>query len=219
MNVTCQDRERILFDGSSEEWAALERHALFCPGCEAELRAWKALSLAAAELRDYREDPALWAKIESSLRKQEPHGDFPRVVKERLRFWAGASQAWQTALVGALLLLLSLSGVYLLTPPNRPGAEQNTFLKSSALAEVERTEQQYREAIDRLAADAKPELDRPVSPLLASYREKLLVLDSAIDDLRVEAGRNPSNAHLRYQLLALYQEKQETLREVLETKP
>ena len=40
----------------------------------------------------------------------------------------------------------------------------------------------------------------------------------AIDDLRAQAGGNPSNAHLRYQLLAMYQEKQRTLEEVLEAK-
>jgi hypothetical protein len=53
---------------------------------------------------------------------------------------------------------------------------------------------------------------------MANYREKLQVLDSAIDDLRAQAGQNPSNAHLRYQLLAMYQEKQETLQDVLEAK-
>jgi len=73
-------------------------------------------------------------------------------------------------------------------------------------------------AIDVLAAQAKPELDSPATALMASYKEKLIVLDSAIDELRAEAGRNPSNAHLRYELLAMYQEKQETLQEVLETK-
>jgi hypothetical protein len=36
--------------------------------------------------------------------------------------------------------------------------------------------------------------------------------------LRLEAGQNPSNAHLRYQLLAMYREKQGTLQEILETK-
>jgi hypothetical protein len=45
-----------------------------------------------------------------------------------------------------------------------------------------------------------------------------MVLDGAIGELRAEAGQNPSNAHLRYQLLAMYQEKQKTLEEVLETK-
>jgi len=73
-------------------------------------------------------------------------------------------------------------------------------------------------AIDQLAAETKPQLDSPATPLMASYKEKLLILDSAIDELRMETGRNPSNAHLRHQLLAMYQEKQETLQEVLETK-
>jgi len=92
------------------------------------------------------------------------------------------------------------------------------MLKSSTLAEVERTEREYMKAIDQLAMDAKPQLDSPASPLMVSYREKLMVLDGAISELRAEAGQNPSNAHLRYQLLAMYQEKQQTLQEVLETK-
>jgi len=71
---------------------------------------------------------------------------------------------------------------------------------------------------DKLAADARPQLDNPETPLLANYREKLQVLDSAIDDLRAQAGQNPSNAHLRNQLLAMYQEKQRTLEDVLEVK-
>jgi len=78
--------------------------------------------------------------------------------------------------------------------------------------------QETKDAIDKLATDAKPQLDNPETPLLANYREKLQVLDSAIDDLRAQAGQNPSNAHLRYQLLAMYQEKQRTLEEVLEVK-
>jgi hypothetical protein len=44
------------------------------------------------------------------------------------------------------------------------------------------------------------------------------VLDSAINDLRAQAGMNPSNAHLRQQLLAMYQEKQQTLEDILEEK-
>ena len=83
---------------------------------------------------------------------------------------------------------------------------------------MERAEADYRKAIDRLDAEAKPQLEAAATPLMASYREKLLVLDNAIDELRAEAGQNPANAHLRRQLLAMYQEKQETLQEILETK-
>jgi hypothetical protein len=214
MNITCADRDRIFMDGSAEEWAALEQHAESCAECSEELRAWKSMSIAAKELREYKEDQALWAKIEGSLRQNERRHGF----WTRLEFWRAFPIGWQAALAGALVLALALSGVYVFVQRNTPGNASDKLLKNSALAEVERTERDYMKAIDKLAADAKPQLDSSSSPLMASYREKLTVLDSAIDELRAEAGENPSNAHLRYQLLAMYQEKQETLREVLETK-
>jgi len=65
--VTCNDRNRIFEDGTPGEWAALEAHATGCPACTEELRAWKALSVAAQELRNYSESPALWTRIERAL--------------------------------------------------------------------------------------------------------------------------------------------------------
>ena len=218
MNVSCNDRERIFLDGSTEEWAALEQHAASCAACAGELRAWKSLSTAAEELRDYREDPQLWMRIENSLRENEQAHPLRRGLSERLRIWRDMPLGWRTALAGALVLALTISGVYVVRHQNTPDTGQSRLLKNSVLAEVERTERDYMKAIDKLAADAKPELDSPANPLLASYKEKLIVLDGAIDELRTEAERNPSNAHLRYELLAMYQEKQQTLQEVLETK-
>ena len=219
MTISCEDRERVFLDGTAAEWAALETHAASCAICAEEIRAWKSLSAAAAELRDYREDTALWAKIESSLSQQEKERSAVGFW-EKLRSWSDISLGWRTALASALVLLVTLSGVYVMrygrTDQGGPGSDR--LLKNSALAEVERTERDYMKAIDKLAAEAQPELNSPATPLMASYKEKLMVLDSAIDELRMEAGRNPSNAHLRYELLAMYQEKQETLQEVLETK-
>jgi len=219
MTIGCEDRERIFLDGTTEEWAALEAHAAGCPACEEEIRAWKSLSRAAAELRDYPENTALWAKIETSLQQQEAQRS-KFGFWEKLRRWGGISLGWRTALATALVLALALSGVYVLRHGHteEAGTGPQRLLKNSALAEVERTERNYRKAIDKLAGEAQPELNSPATPLLASYKEKLMVLDSAIDELRMEAGRNPSNAHLRYELLAMYQEKQETLQEVLERK-
>lgn len=215
MTICCQDRERIFLDGSAEEWAALEAHAASCPACAEEVRAWKSLSTAAEELRDYRESPALWARIETVLRQEK---QAPLSLWEKLARWADVSLGWRTAVAAAFVLALAVSGIYVVRNGSNGNTGQSRLLKNSALAEVERTERDYMKAIDKLAADAKPELDSPSTPLMASYKEKLIVLDSAIDELRMEAGRNPSNAHLRYELLAMYQEKQETLQEVLETK-
>jgi hypothetical protein len=218
MNIGCNDRERVFLDGSREEWAALEQHANTCAVCAEELGAWKVLSAAAGEMRDYQESPTLWARIESSLRQQQAAPVSRKSFWRARGFWRRVSPAWQSALVGAMVVALAISGGYLYTHRTAPAVDRgNKLLKTSALAEVERTEREYLSAIDKLAADAGPQLAAD-TPLMASYREKLLVLDSAIADLRVQAGENPSNAHLRYQLLAMYQEKQQTLQDVLETK-
>src|SRR6266436_4062511 len=39
MNFTCQDRDRILEDGTPAEWAELEAHGANCAVCANELRA------------------------------------------------------------------------------------------------------------------------------------------------------------------------------------
>ncbi len=208
----------IFVDGAAEEWAALEVHATTCPECGEELRAWKALSSAAEKLRDYRENPALWSRIEASLMEQEQNKQAP--WWESLLFWRHVPLAWQLGLAGAMVFALALTGGYLMLHRSG-GTEQSvrgTFLKDHKLAEVERTELEYMKAIDQLAIEAKPQLEADSSPLMASYQEKLMVLDSAIDELRLQAGQNPSNAHLRYQLLAMYQAKQTTLQEILERK-
>lgn len=220
MNATCKDRERIFEDGTAAEWAALEAHAVTCVKCAEELRVWKSLSVAAEELRDYSPSPELWEKIERALANEEAQKRQRAERKGWLWFLPVLSPGWQTALAGALVLLLTISAgwMYWHRANRAPGASDQSLLKSAALKEVESTEAAYEKAIDNLAAEAKTQLETPATPLLASYREKLLVLDSAIADLRAQAGLNPSNAQLRYQLLAMYQEKQQTLEEVLETK-
>src|SRR6266516_4451389 len=74
MNVTCSDRERIFEDGTPAEWAALEAHAATCAICAEELRAWKALSVTAEELRDYTANPAFWPRIERALAERGQRG-------------------------------------------------------------------------------------------------------------------------------------------------
>ena len=209
MNITCHDRDRIFEDGTPADWAALEAHAASCQECTEELRAWKAISTAAQEMREYAEAPALWPRIERALAAQAQTS--PRGFNRWRWSWRVLPVAWQVAAAGAFVLLVAVAGGLLY----HDGADSH-FLKNRALANVERTESAYIEAIDKLAAEAKPQLDTPATPLLASYKEKLLLLDSAIDDLRAQAGLNPSNEHVRYQLLAMYQEKQHTLKEILE---
>ena len=219
MNVTCSDRDRIFEDGTPAEWAALEAHAAACPACEQEVRAWKSLSAAAKELRDYSDSPSFWPRIERALAEEAARNAQRAKRKGWFSFLPGIPVGWQTAMVGAFVLMLAIMGWRLIHPPFEPyQLHDQSLLKSAALKEVESAEAAYEHAIDKLAADAKPQLESPATPLLANYHEKLLVLDSAIADLRAQAGMNPSNAQLRHQLLAMYQEKQHTLEEVLEAR-
>jgi len=220
MNVTCSDRERIFEDGTAAEWAALEEHAVSCPLCAEEIRGWKSLSVAAQELRDYSDSPSFWPRIERALAEEAARSAQRAERKGWFSFLPSFSPAWQTVLAGALVLVLAISGGWLILHPRGSKVDNDkSLLRTSALKEVESAESSYERAIDKLAAEAKPQLENPATALLANYHEKLLVLDSAIGELRAQAGLNPSNAQLRYQLLAMYQEKQRTLEEVLEAKP
>ena len=216
MNVTCKDRDRIFEDGSAAEWAALESHAATCESCAEELRSWKSLSTAAAELRDYSDSPTLWPRIHQALAEEAAATAQQRERWSWRSLFPNLSISWQTATAAVFVVALMISAGWLLKP--KPPMQQGSLLRSKALTEVESAESAYVHAIDKLAADAKPQLDNPATPLMANYHEKLLVLDSAIGDLRAQTGQNPSNAHLRYELLAMYQEKQRTLEEILEVK-
>lgn len=220
MNVTCKDRERIFEDGTAAEWAALEAHAAGCAACAEEVRAWKSLSVAAKELQDYSAGPELWTRIESALIEEDARKVQRAERKRWLSFLPAISVGWQAALAGAFVLILTVSVSWIVFHQRivKPGQPDSSLLKSAALKEVESAERAYEKAIDKLAAEAKPQLEDPATPLMANYHEKLLVLDSAIDDLRAQAGLNPSNAQLRFQLLAMYREKQKTLEDVLEAR-
>ena len=219
MNITCQEREKVFLDGTPEEWAALELHAATCAECGEEVQAWRNLSVAAQEMREEAESPLLWSRIESSLKEQAKAGVKPETLWQRLKNWGPVSIGWQTALAGAMALALAVGAyIYISGSSVDPEKQNASLLKSPALREVEKSERNYEQAIEHLEAEAKPQLQNTDSPLVASYREKLMVLDGAIDELRAQAGENPSNAHLRRQLLAMYQEKQQTLQDVLEIK-
>ena len=218
MNVTCSDREWIFLDGTPEEWAALEAHAAACATCGEEIRGWKSLSVAASDLHQEWDSTALWPRIEEALKQRSPSND--SWLHRVFGWWNLRPVEWQVAAAALLLVALSGSAIWIVTQQRITDKipQNEALLKDSAVNEVERSEAAYERAIDKLDAQARAQLENSSSPLMANYREKLLVLDSAISDLKSQAGINPANGHLRRQLLAMYREKQDTLEEILEAK-
>jgi len=90
------------------------------------------------------------------------------------------------------------------------------LLTEQALQEVEKNEAAYQHSIEELSRLVQPKLDgRASSPIVASYREKLQMLDSAILETRSNIAQNRFNACLQTELAGLYREKRHTLQEVL----
>src|SRR5215831_6259713 len=161
MNATCRDRERIFEDGTAAEWAALEAHSATCAQCAEEIRAWKSLSVTAQELQDYSPSPELWARIESALEKEAARRTLRTERKGLFWFLPNIPLGWQTAFAGACVLILTVSAGWIVLhgPGVKPNQPDPSLLKSAALQEVESTEAAYEKAIDKLEAQAKPQLD------------------------------------------------------------
>jgi hypothetical protein len=228
MKVECKDLERILRDEQPDELRALELHAAECPACAEELRMWHKISAAAPALRKSWESPQLWPRIHQALAEESQRASAGgRSAGALWLRWLGE---WRTALA-VLVLMASAGSAYLLmrTVPPRDagtqvakertervaGVEEKKLLTDQAMREVLESEKAYIASIEKLGKLAGPKVQQAATPLMVSYREKLLVLDAAIGELRAQVEQNRFNAHLRSEMLSLYQQKQLTLQAVL----
>jgi len=200
MRFECRDLERAL--RTPELLPDAREHAAHCSRCRSELYLWSEISKLAPSLHHEWETPELWPRIEQALAAEKRSAQRPRMAWR----WVGAAAA-------ALLVALALWSPLRAPRPGPPPSKE--FLTEQALREVELAETAYARSIDKLARLAEAKLANDPSPLAATYREKLLLLDSAIEDLKSNAERNRYNAALRAELASLYKQKQQALQEVL----
>jgi hypothetical protein len=177
------------------------------------------LSAAARSLHCEWDSPQHWPTIAAALRAEE-QATHPR----HFRGLAAVKQ-WRVVAAAAVLVIAVSSASWLgwrLLKPATPATGSATperLLNEEALAAIERSEAQYVRAIDELTRLAAPKLEMPDSPLLVNLQERLVVIDMAIAEYRAEIARNRFNAHLRRQLLWIYQEKRRTLEQIQEYDP
>jgi hypothetical protein len=214
MSLSCGDLQAVLRSGDPEQRRQLDLHARTCETCREELSRWDTLSEAARSLSRSWESPQLWNRIAGSLesKSRRPLG---RVSFGLGAWWPAAAMAGLFVLASAGLFVFRGSGGRDIVPTSAALATRQRLLTDDALSEVERAETEYLASIERLSRLAAPRMRDTASPLMASYREKLLVLDSAITGLKAELEQNRYNTHLRRELLIAYQEKQRTLEEVM----
>ena len=212
---SCELFDRFTAAGPADDaaWAELDAHAAGCATCRGKRALWIAIGEAAPSLRKSWPTPGLSAKIARALVEDAPGaGAAPRAAP----LWA----RWAAAAAVAALVVLSMIGLRVF----REGAGREPLaaraggsaplLTEQALTEVETSESAYLASIDKLSRLARPLLSGD-APLVAAYREKLLLLDSEIAEMRGEIERNRFNTHLRRGLLAIYREKQRTLQDLM----
>jgi hypothetical protein len=211
MKFECGDLERAF--ANPDLMTEAREHLRHCAACRNEYRIWQEISTAAKQLHHAWDSPDLWLRIRRSFEQERP------LPKRRWAQWA----AWTLAAAAAIVVVLAVLGWPQLTsfkaPANRAQpttASERDFLTEQALRNVEKNEAAYRHSIEELSRLAQPRLEiQTVSPLLASYRERLLMLDSAIQETRSNVAQNRFNVRLQRELADLYLDKQQTLQEIL----
>ncbi len=223
MNVNCKHREEILQRQEPQELAALTRHAEQCADCREELAVWRELEAAAPALQKSWESPELWPHIRQALAEQSQTLQRETSGWSPVRLWEMWTLNWKPLVAAAALIALTAVSVWMLsgrftpepqvtTKPQGPVRDaQRVLMTEQAVKQIEAKEAEYVRSIEELSKLAGPQVQQPSSALMASYREKLVVLDAAIGELRSTIERNKFNAHLRRELVTLYQEKQKTL--------
>jgi hypothetical protein len=202
MTINCNQLDDLLLEGDPSSLAIAARHAQSCAACMEKLAGWNDISDTARGLHAAWNSDLLWPRIERAIRaiKGERHSTRTRV--------------WQIA--AAFLLLAALGATAWIAQQRMHAAEfDEAILKASAIDEVEQAEKAHIAAINHLGTLASAKLDQASTPLMVSYREKLLMLDDAIAECQTAIDKNRQNAYLRTQLLTMYSEKQRTLQDVL----
>lgn len=222
VSADCRRLDAALESADAAALVAARPHAAACARCGERLSAFDEISAAAPGLRKSWESPELWPRIRESLAREALAPAAPPVAQRPPRT-APTWPAWLPIAAIATLFLVSFVGLQVFRPSLgdrqvfgvRP-LPKDPLLTDVALDDVERSEAKYVRSIENLSKLARPRLDAAqATPLLLSYREKLLLLDNAIADLSGEIRQNRYNTHLRRQLLGMYAEKQRTLRDVM----
>ena len=203
--------------------SAIERlrvHAARCVDCAARLALWDEISSHASSLRREWQSPELFPKIAAALAEEKalrPAGREARAVPAR----PAPRFQWIPLAAAAALFVIAMIGLQVFRnsggrePLVNAASTNNPLLTDRSLEDVELAEANYVRSIERLSVLARPRIENPTTSLFVNYREKLQLLDSAIVEIRAQIDANRFNSHLRRELLAMYQEKQRTLQELM----
>lgn len=198
MNIRCEQLEDLLLEGDVHSMQLAARHASGCASCLEKLTEWNEISDTAKSLKTTWQSDLLWPRIERALRAEK-------------------RSSWQSRTMKIAAVLVVTVGLAATSWYAGVVRARQEFGKEILVAvdDVESKQKKFQRAIGKLENLAESKLESAGTPLMISYKEKLMLLDDAIAECQQNIEQNRRNAHLRKQLLAIYLEKQQTLRDVL----
>jgi len=180
-------------------------HLSTCAECRESVREDEKLLSRAKELKKPQESPFLWTRIEQNL--------LGEMQKKRTGVRAVFIQTkWKFYPAAALLMFLLSSGLVFLL---RPGLKGQDLLSDSSLRRIEKRERRYESSIQRLEENARPQMAELDLELMLLYRDRLEIIDQQIVECKEALSSNSGNAHIRRYMLAAFQEKKNTLRDIM----
>lgn len=189
------------------------KHLSGCPVCTALKKQDEELLSAAQRLKIEVKTESLWKKVESRLLQEIEQ---ERLRRKTIRLPKRFLNMKSLALAASLMLGVVLVYLYVLMSTEN---SSTGLLSQRALEKVEKTEIAYMAAIDEMEKLTGARLTVMDIELALLYRDRLKTIDAQIRHCRDTLQTNPANTQVRRYLLAAFQDKEQTLREILSFKP
>lgn len=207
------NRYHLYWDGNISK-REFEEHRRTCAECQEAFKLDSLIEQESRKLPAPESAPYLWTRIEKELRSEKEK-------TQRSPFVAFCShilsprQHLVYKVAALLIICISISYFVFFRSPAIHYESQH-LLTSSALTRVEEMEKEYEQAITELEKITLPIVASADTDLLLLYRDKLETIDAQIARCKEALEDNRADAHIRRYLLAAYQDKKETLTELLE---
>jgi uncharacterized membrane protein YvbJ len=187
-------------------------HLSICPVCAALKKQDEELLSAARQLKIKVDTESLWLKVESRLLQEVEQERRNRKMNQLSKRFLNMKSL---ALAATLMIALILVYVLVMMPSEN---SSTGLLSQRALEKVEQTERAYVAAIDEMEKKTGAKLAVMDIELALLYRDQLKAIDEQIRHCRDTLQTNPANNQVRRYLLAAFQDKKQTLREIISFK-
>jgi len=153
--------------------------------------------------------PFLWDRIEAGLKEEQKSS-----LTEEKRISLPKVPFFSKPILAAAAVIVLIAGLTLfiwLTGKSTP----SKLLDQAALKRVEQKESEYIKAIALLEQRVQPKLSSLDLELMFLYKDRLQTIDDQIERCQEALSKNPANTHIRNYLLAAFQDKKDTLGEIM----